>query len=196
MKNFNRAPEADKVDKKIARGKRMAQHMAAASSMGYNMLGAAVITQPGVLPKVVAAGLALKGSGDYLRAYDMQPNIAQNARQRARQRFDNFTEKWADNDGTSLKDRMKRHVGKDLGEFKDKEFSTRFNRMMGGLAMGMAGVEINLSATSNAERVAGAAMAAYGIMDHTMNGQKAFERSTELQSQENSASQNNPAQAI
>ena len=157
-----------------------AQMYAAASSMGYNVLGATVWAQPGVAPKVAAVGLALKGAGDYRKAYGYEPILGKNRRERARQRFNEFTEVWAQNDGISLKDRMKRNLGREAQDFKDREYSTRFNRMMGGMAFGMAGVEIMATATNNTQRIAGAAMAVGGVTEQLHNMQKGYDRSYEL----------------
>src|SRR5262245_7487642 len=88
-----------------------AKFYAATSSLGYNALGATFWMQPGVLPKLIGAGLAVKGTRDYTRAYDMDPIIAPDSRQRLRSRFNSFMEVWSNNEGTSLKDRLKRRVG-------------------------------------------------------------------------------------
>jgi hypothetical protein len=156
-------------EKSQARKTQRAQAYAAASSMGYNMLGAQTWQHPGIVPKVVAVGLGLKAARDYTRAWGLEPVIAKEPRQRIRGRFDDFMEVWSQDEGTSLKNRLKRSIGTEALNFRDKEFQLRFNRMMGGMAFGLAGVDLIATGTTPVEKTVGTIMAIGGAVEHIHN---------------------------
>lgn len=168
----------DPQDKRMSR----IRNAAVASSFGYSLMGAQTWEYPGLAPKVAAVGLALKGADDYTKAMDLQP--FQETRQRGRQRFSEFMETWSQNDGTSLRDKVKRNIGSEMGNFKDREFNLRFNRMMGGMMMGLAGIDMVANGSSNTERAVGMTLGAVGTFEHLNNIHATHERSDELARQQ------------
>lgn len=125
----------------------VSRHVAVASSLGYNTLGAALWSYPGIAPKAIGVGLALKGTSDFLHAYETDLPIALEPRKRMRQRFTEFMTSWKDNnqEGATLSQRFKRRTAEEVLSFQDKEFRLRFNRMMGGMMLAGTGIEIAAS---------------------------------------------------
>lgn len=146
------------------------------SSLGYNFLGAEVLIHAtNNLERAIALGLAFKGTKDYIEVIKPVPTDG-TLRAKLRDRVSMFAQSLIDtNDGKShLAARIKHRTGEEMlalngTNIESLGFRNRFNRMMGGMMLGAAGIEVISNYPTTAAKVAGATLAAVGVGEHLNN---------------------------
>lgn len=150
------------------------------ATAGYMSAGAMALANPGVGSKVAGSVLIAKGVQEQWRAMGHE-DASSLQLMGMRERVLSFARSMVDkNTGkTNFVARLKRNVGENILSFEDRQYRNSFDRMMGGMAMAMAGVEF-LQQPGLAPKIAGVVVGNVGVLEQVRNTVRTSERHNQL----------------
>lgn len=155
-----------------------------AAVVGYGALGINLLEMPGIAPKVAGAAFLMTGIREQYMGIngneDSKLPIFINLRARVNSLGESLVSKSKGKSGAAAS--MNRSVGTEILDTKDKEYRTRFARVMGGTALLMSGVEFMTQPTTT-EKIVGGVIAAAGYLEQSRNLLAGMDRAKELAEQ-------------
>jgi hypothetical protein len=152
------------------------------------MLGVGLAAEaPTTAGKLVGGAMALYGARDYVNAsaeMSGREMPTESLMGRTKQRLFEMSQVLADKhaDSQGLIGRLKRRVGEEVLDLQDKEFRVNVQRLVGGMAVSMFGIQL-MEVPGTAAKVVSGALMVGGMAETVLSTQKVGDRTNQLAAQ-------------